>query len=53
MITFHGDGRIEINRSLLHQKLSAAFDAYLSDLKAPANTDLRRKFLVKMNHICA
>lgn len=29
---FHEDGRIEINRSLLHKELTAAFDNYLAEL---------------------
>ncbi|MGZ2432644.1 hypothetical protein [Rhizobium redzepovicii] len=53
MFVFHDDGRIEINRSLLHQELTRAFDTYLADLKAPHNSDLREKFKTKMNHICS
>ncbi|TIL60498.1 MAG: hypothetical protein E5Y79_09445 [Mesorhizobium sp.] len=53
MFAFHKDGRIEINRTLLHRELTKAFDAYLADLKAPSNADLRQKFKNKMNHICS
>lgn len=53
MFVFHDDGRIEINRSLLHRELTNAFDTYLADLKAAPNRDLRRKFIIKMNHLCA
>lgn len=52
MLIFHDDGRIEINRSLFHQELTKAFDDYLDDLRRPTNTDLRKKFKNKMNHIC-
>ena len=52
MLVFHSDGRIVINRSLLHQELANAFDAYLAELRDPANTDLRKKFKDKMDHIC-
>lgn len=53
MFAFHDDGRIEINRSRLHQELAKAFSSYLADLRAPPNSDLRRKFVTKMNHICS
>lgn len=53
MFVFHDDGRIEINRSRLHQELSKAFDSYLADLKALPNVDLRKNFRTKMNHICS
>lgn len=52
MIVFHSDGRIEINRTLLHGELTKAFDGYIADLRAGPNADLRRKFKAKMNHIC-
>ncbi|WP_192250430.1 hypothetical protein [Mesorhizobium silamurunense] len=53
LFVFHNDGRIEINRSLMHRELTRAFDSYLNDLRAPANVDLRKKFRTKMNHITA
>jgi hypothetical protein len=53
MFVFHADGRIEINRSLLHRELTTAFDDYLAELKASPNTDLRKKFKTKMNHLCS
>lgn len=52
LFIFDDNGQIEINRSLLHQELTKAFDAYLADLKAQPNSDLRKKFVAKMNHIC-
>ncbi|MEO4043102.1 hypothetical protein AAFN47_15985 [Hoeflea sp. CAU 1731] len=52
MFEFHDDGRIEINRSLLHKELTKAFDGYLTELQDPNNADLRRKFRDKLNHIC-
>ncbi|KIZ40511.1 MULTISPECIES: hypothetical protein [Rhodopseudomonas] len=53
VFVFHDDGRIEINRSRLHRELTKAFDSYLADLHAPPSTDLRKKFITKMNHICS
>lgn len=53
LFVFHDDERIEINRSLLHSELTKAFDSYLDDLRAAPNTDLRKKFRIKMNHICS
>jgi hypothetical protein len=53
IFVFHDDGRIEINRSQLHQELTKTFEAYLAALKAAPNADLRKKFRNKMNHICA
>lgn len=50
---FCDDGRIVINRTLLHQELVNAFDAYLAELKVPANAVLRKKFKQKMDHICS
>lgn len=52
MFVFHDDGRIEINRSLLHQELTKAFDDYLDALRDPAKAVLRKKFRQKMDHIC-
>ncbi|AXE64694.1 hypothetical protein BBF93_11000 [Hyphomonas sp. CACIAM 19H1] len=53
LFVFHDDGRIEINRSLLHKELTKAFDDYLAALNDPANTDLRKKYRQKMEHICS
>lgn len=53
MFVFHDDGRIVINRTLLHEELTKAFNDYLTALKDPENTDLRKKFRLKMNHICS
>lgn len=53
VFVFHDDGRITINRTLLHKELSKAFDDYLTDLRGPENTDLRKKFKDKMDHICS
>lgn len=53
LFVFHNDGRIEINRSLMHRELTRAFDSHLNDLRAPANVDLRKKFRTKMTHITA
>jgi hypothetical protein len=52
MLVFHKDGRIEINRSLLHQELTKAFEDHLASLKDPANGHLRKNFRQKMDHIC-
>ncbi|CAN7443501.1 hypothetical protein LJR231_002924 [Phyllobacterium sp. LjRoot231] len=51
MFVFHADGRIELNRSVLHRELAKAFDSYIADLRVPQNADLRKKFRNKMNHI--
>ncbi len=53
VFAFFDDGRIVINRSRLHQGLTKAFSDYLSELMVPANTDLRKKFRQKMDHICS
>lgn len=53
MLVFHDDKRIEINRSLLHQELTNAFDEYLVALKRPEHVELRTNFRNKMNHICS
>ncbi|WP_037546476.1 hypothetical protein [Stappia stellulata] len=53
MFVFHNDGRIVINRTLLHKQLVTAFDVYIAALKDPANTDMREKFKQKMDHICS
>jgi len=52
MFAFHSDGRIVVNRSVLHKELTKAFDDYLVELKNPVNVDLRRRFKAKMDHIC-
>lgn len=52
MFVFHDDKRIEINRSLLHQQLTKAFDAYLAALKEPEHVELRKNFKIKMKKIC-
>jgi hypothetical protein len=53
VFVFHDDGRITINRTLLHQELTRAFDVYLAELSDPANIGLRKKFKAKMDHICS
>lgn len=53
MFVFHNDGRIVINRTLLHQQLVKAFDVYIAALKDPANIALREQFKQKMDHICS
>lgn len=53
IFVFHDDGKIEINRTLLHQELSGAFSTYLAELKKPRCADLRKNFKTKMNHICS
>ena len=53
MFVFHDDGRIEINRSLLHQELTKAFDDYLDALKDPTKAVLRKNLRQKMDHICS
>lgn len=52
MFVFYPDGRIEINRSLLHRKLTEAFEAYLAELKIAGNAKLRKNLKAKMDHIC-
>lgn len=52
MFVFYDDGRIEINRTLLHQELVAVFSNYTSDLRLPESVELRKKYKVKMDHIC-
>jgi hypothetical protein len=44
-------GRITINRSAFHQALVAELEAYLNELRVPANTTLRGNFRKKMNFI--
>jgi len=53
VFVFHADGQIVINRSRLHHELVKAFDTYLAALQNPENTDLRKKFRQKMDHICS
>ncbi|NVK34261.1 MAG: hypothetical protein HWE23_07265 [Rhodobacteraceae bacterium] len=53
MFVFHNDGRIVINRTLLHQQLVKAFDVYIAALTNPANIDMRERFKQKMAHICS
>ncbi len=53
VFVFHDDGRITINRTLLHEELTKAFDGYLAELSDPANIGLRKKFKDKMDHICS
>lgn len=52
MFVFHEDRQIEINRTLLHKKLTTEFDDYLSKLKESSEIDLRKNFKKKMDTIC-
>jgi hypothetical protein len=49
---FEKERKIKINRTCLHQNLKHEFEAYLVDLHASDQNDLRRKFLKTMNAIC-
>lgn len=53
MFIFYSDGRIAINRTVLHKELKTAFDAYIVELRLPGNATLRRNFKKKMEHICS
>lgn len=53
VFVFHDDGRIEINRSLLHEELTRAFGNYLEELNVHSNVRLRKNFRTKMEHICS
>lgn len=44
-------GRITINRTAFHQALKQELTEYLEELRNATNTDLRDKFLMKMNFI--
>jgi len=46
------DGKgIVVNPRLLHERLEQAFRRYLADLRSPSETQLRRRFRKKMDHI--
>lgn len=51
IFVFHADGRIEINRTLLHRKLGLAMRAYANALVQPGEIALRVAFKNKMTHI--
>ncbi|MFT4256153.1 MAG: hypothetical protein QM599_04230 [Pseudoxanthomonas sp.] len=46
------DERVTVNRTAFHEELKRQFDAYLTELANPANTDLRKNFKKKMDAIC-
>jgi hypothetical protein len=43
--------RIIVNRTQFHELLKAEFQAYLDELRDPANAELRRNFRKKMDFI--
>ena len=52
VFAFENARKVKINRTSLHKNLKREFEAYLGDLCAPDKSELRRKFLIKMNAIC-
>ena len=46
----HNDG-YALNRTEFYKALKSEFESYLQDLRKPANGDLRRRFVKKMNDI--
>jgi hypothetical protein len=45
--------RYVLNRTAFYSALKSEFDSYLVELRNPANSDLRRRFLKKMDDIVA
>jgi len=41
-----------LNRTLFYAAVKKEFESYLSELRNPANTDLRQRFRAKMNDLC-
>jgi hypothetical protein len=52
VFAFENAHKVKINRTCLHKNLKREFEAYLGDLCAPDKSELRCKFLRKMNAIC-
>jgi hypothetical protein len=52
MFDFKNDAEININRTIFHHKLTETFEAYLGEIRDPANVQLRRNFKKVMNAFC-
>jgi hypothetical protein len=52
LISLAADGKgVVVNPIIFHRRIEAAFRSYLSDLRMPAQAELRSRFRSKINHI--